>query len=50
MLGRSSLSGREVIESMFAFVLDFALSIGASVIAYYICKWLDGKFFKPSKH
>lgn len=50
LLGRSSLSGREVIESMFAFVLNFALSIAASVIAYYICKWLDEQFFKPSKH
>lgn len=25
-------------------ILSFMLSILASVIAYYICKWLDGKW------
>ena len=22
--------------------VNFVLSVGASVIAYYVCKWLDG--------
>ena len=24
------------------FVCNFIVSVGASVVAYYICKWLDG--------
>ena len=24
------------------FFTSFLLSVGASVVAYYICKWLDG--------
>lgn len=31
-------------------IINLILSIAASVIAYYICKWLDEQFFKPSKH
>jgi len=26
------------------FIFSFALSVAASVIAYYICKWLDDQF------
>ena len=25
------------------YIFSFILSVGASVVAYYICKWLDGK-------
>ena len=35
---------------MTALLSNLVLSIAASVIAYYICKWLDDTFFKPSKH
>ena len=36
------------------FFTSFLLSVGASVVAYYICKWLDSNFNsqpmkKPSK-
>ena len=24
-------------------IITFLLSVAASVVAYYICKWLDGK-------
>lgn len=36
-----TLSSRKEVNIMQVF-FDFVLSIIASVIAYYICKWLDG--------
>ena len=30
-------------------IFSFALSVGANVIAYYICKWLDDQF-RSGKH
>ena len=30
-------------------ILSFVLSVGANVVAYYICKWLDG-WFTGRKH
>ena len=30
-------------------VFTFVLSIAAGIVAYYICKWLDGQF-KGGKH
>lgn len=30
-------------------LLNFALSVAAGVISYYICKWLDDQF-KDGKH
>ena len=26
-----------------AYIVDFLLAVAASVVAYYICKWLDGE-------
>ena len=37
-----TLSGRKEMTVLQNF-LDFVFSIIASVIAYYICKWLDGE-------
>ncbi len=37
-----TLSSRKEVTAMQTF-FDFVLSIVASVIAYYICKWLDGE-------
>lgn len=37
-----TLSSRKEVNIMQAF-FDLVLSIIASVIAYYICKWLDGE-------
>lgn len=31
------------------YVISFALSVAASVAAYYVCKWLDD-LFKSGKH
>ena len=31
------------------YVISFALSVAASVAAYYVCKWLDEQF-KAGKH
>mgnify|MGYP004497025723 FL=1 len=31
-------------------VVTFVLSVAASVVAYYICKWLDEQFFMDGKH
>ena len=31
-------------------MLSFALSVAASVAAYYVCKWLDEQFFVNGKH
>ena len=30
-------------------ILNFALSVAAGVLSYYICKWLDDQF-RPGKH
>ena len=30
--------------------VSFIQTIGAEVVAYYLCKWLDSLFFKGSKH
>ena len=30
-------------------IISFALSVGAGILANYICKWLDGQF-KDGKH
>ena len=32
------------------YVISFALSVAASVAAYYACKWLDEQIFVNSKH
>ncbi len=32
------------------YVISFALSVAASVVAYYVCKWLDEQFFVNGKH
>lgn len=32
------------------YVISFALSVVASVAAYYVCKWLDEQFFVNGKH
>ena len=37
-----TLSSRKEVNNMQVF-FDLVLSIIASVIAYYICKWLDGE-------
>lgn len=29
--------------TLFDLIISFVLSVVASVIAYYICKWLDGE-------
>ena len=34
---------------MEAFV-SFIQTVGAEVVAYYLCKWLDSLFFNGSKH
>ena len=31
-------------------VVTFVLSVAASVVAYYICKWLDEQIFMDGKH
>ena len=31
-------------------LVTFLLSIAASVVAYYVCKWLDEQFFVNGKH
>ena len=31
-------------------LVTFLLSIAASVVAYYLCKWLDEQFFTDGKH
>ena len=30
--------------------ISFIQTVGAEVVAYYLCKWLDSLFFKGSKH
>lgn len=30
-------------------ILSFVLSVAASIVAYYICKWLDEQF-RSGKH
>ena len=37
----SALSARKEVEIM-DYILSFVLSVAASVVGYYICKWLDG--------
>ena len=29
---------------------SFIQSVGAQVVAYFLCKWLNSLFFKGSKH
>ena len=29
---------------------SFMQSVGAQVVAYFLCKWLNSLFFKGSKH
>jgi len=36
----STLSGRREVDAV-EYVLAFLVSIGAGVVSYYICKWLD---------
>ena len=31
-------------------VFTFIQSVAASVVAYYVCKWLDEQFFVNGKH
>ncbi len=31
-------------------LIAFFQTVGAQVVAYYLCKWLDSLFFKGSKH
>ena len=38
----ATLSGREEVRSL-EILMSFVISVEASVAAYYICKWLDGK-------
>ena len=40
--------GKEV--NLMEYVISFALSVAASVAAYYVCKWLDEQFFVNGKH
>ena len=40
--------GKEVVTNE-AFI-SFIQTVGAEVVAYYLCKWLDSLFFKGSKH
>ena len=37
-----TLSGRKEVGTL-EIVITFFVSVAASVVAYYICKWLDGK-------
>ncbi len=37
----STLSSRKEVLSMEGTFFDFLLSVFASVVGYYICKWLD---------
>lgn len=37
-----TLSGRKEVKLMSDLILTFLVSVGASVVGYYICKWLDG--------
>ena len=30
--------------------ISFIQSVGAQVVAYFLCKWLNGLNFKGSKH
>ncbi len=30
--------------------VSFMQSVGAQVVAYFLCKWLNSLFFKGSKH
>ena len=32
------------------YVISFALSVAAGIVADYICKWLDEQFFMDGKH
>ena len=32
------------------FFISFIQSVGAQVVAYFLCKWLNSLFFKGSKH
>lgn len=36
----SALSARKEVEFM-TYIISFVLSVAASVVGYYICKWLD---------
>ncbi len=31
-------------------IITFLMTVAAEVVAYYLCKWLDGLFRKDSKH
>ena len=31
-------------------LITFMQSVGAQVVAYFLCKWLNGLFSKGSKH
>ena len=31
-------------------LVSFIQSVGAQVVAYFLCKWLNSLFFKGSKH
>ena len=31
-------------------LISFMQSVGAQVVAYFLCKWLNSLFFKGSKH
>ena len=31
-------------------LIAFFQTVGAQVVAYYLCKWPDSLFFKGSKH
>lgn len=38
----SALSARKEVEAL-AYIISFVISVAASVIGYYICKWLGRK-------
>ena len=31
-------------------LISFMQSVGAQVVSYFLCKWLNSLFFKGSKH
>jgi len=37
----STLSSRREVRLMNECILTFLVSVGASVVGFYICKWLD---------
>ena len=41
-----SRKGGGIVETFIAFIQ----SVGAQVVAYFLCKWLNGLFSKGSKH